>query len=156
MQGARNTVPLTMQEYCSVKLSANLQSVGGNTFEEEKPISCSRFAQQDCRFRWKLGRGAGQIRGAAAQLQVLRLSKTCEKAQSPLHNAYICTMNNIVFALFQTWYYWPVFICIYLHAAPHLSAFNTSEWFSSDPGTLANCGRITHRIPSSLLGLEAM
>ena len=37
-----------MQEYCSVNLGAILQSVGDNTFEEEKLISVSQFAQQDC------------------------------------------------------------------------------------------------------------
>ena len=70
MQGARNTVPLTMQEYCSVKLSANLQSGGGNTFEEEKPSLEVGLHSKTAAFRLKLGRGAGQIRGAAAQLQV--------------------------------------------------------------------------------------
>ena len=47
-QGAMQTVPLAMQEYCSVNLGAILQSVGDNTFEEEKLISVSQFAQQDC------------------------------------------------------------------------------------------------------------
>ena len=77
-----NTVPLTMQEYCSVKLSANLQSGGGNTFEEEKPSLEVGLHSKTAAFRLKLG---SKCCGRAP---------TCEKrtAQSPLHNAYAqCT-----------------------------------------------------------------
>ena len=45
-QSAMQTVPLAMQENCSVNLSANLQSVGDSTFEEEKLISVREGVQK--------------------------------------------------------------------------------------------------------------
>ena len=111
------------------------------------------------------------MQSLSSEHQLLRQSTTCKKAHISVDTAQIRTMCCIVFVFFQTWHsshYWPIFMYlrIYLHVSIH--PFNTLydmihiRVFPSDPGTLvdmsslfAHCDHITHRIPPSLLGLEA-